>query len=90
MKCLSLTKKKKRDQVHLFSDWQSAIINVNISSPNDTPEITETLKILHELRNNGTKTSISWISGHADIGGNEFADEAAKEGAMLKKIPHEW
>ena len=89
IKCLSLTKKKKRNHIHLLSDCQSAIITVTSSCPNDncTQEITDILKISHELRNNGTKTSISWIGGHADIEANEIADTAAKEGAMLKEKP---
>ena len=34
-----------------------------------------------------TKINISWIGGHIDIMGNELADRAAKEGAMMNISP---
>ena len=89
VKCLSLVKKRKRNKIHLLSDCQSAILTVTSCVPNDncTQEITDILKISHDLLSEGTKTSISWIGGHADIEGNEISDKAAKEGALKKDQP---
>ena len=61
VKCLSLVKKRKRKKIHLLSDCQSAILTVTSCVPNDncTQEITDILKISHDLLSVGTKTSIS-------------------------------
>ena len=50
-------------------------------------EINDILKNSHDLLSKVTKTSISWIRGHADIEGNEISDKAAKEGALRKDQP---
>ena len=65
------------------------ILTVVSCAPNDncTQEITDTLMIYPDLLGLGTKTSISWIGGHADIEGNEISHKAAKEGALSKDQP---
>ena len=89
IKCITLTRKKKRENIYILSDCQSAIETVTSSCPNDncTKEITEILQLSKEISKANTSISISWIGGHAEIIGNEIADVAAKEGAKLKTTP---
>ena len=86
-----LNLEKKKLSVHFCVQHVTvAIMGMgSFGIPNDkcTQEINDILKISHDLLSEGTKTSISWIGGHADIEGNEISDKAAKEGALSKDQP---
>ena len=67
--------------VHIFSDCQSAI---RTAAADDIPRNFSALS--QNIKSNAAKlggnVKLTWVAGHANIGGNESADALAKEGAI--------
>ncbi len=75
------TNQKYGDTV-ICTDSQALLTSIENMSA-DTAEIRRDLQTLHG------KTYMHWIPGHSNIPGNELADKAAKEAAMLPESDSE-
>ncbi|MEW8548387.1 MAG: reverse transcriptase domain-containing protein [Candidatus Thiodiazotropha sp.] len=75
------------NSVHIFSDSQSAIGNLTLGweAKNHKTTIQEVKADIKKLQEAGIQVDISWTPGHADIKGNEQADQMAKEAANEAK-----
>ena len=74
-------------KVHVFSDSQCAIGHLTLGwEPNShKATISEVKSDIQKLVDSGVEVEISWTPGHADIKGNEKADQMAKEAAQEAK-----
>jgi ribonuclease HI len=72
--------------IKILSDSQSAvgILTLNWKSSNYIDTISDIKENLGTLMRYGIRTTLSWIPGHANIAGNEIADQLAKEAAKEK------
>ena len=74
-------------KVHIFSDSQSAVGQLTLeweakSHRTTTQEVKSEINRLQDLR---VEVELSWSPGHANIKGNELADQQAKEAAQEAK-----
>ena len=74
-------------KVHIFSDSQSAVGQLTLgweakSHRTTTQEVKSEINGLPDLR---VVVELSWLPGHANIKGNELADQQAKEAAQEAK-----
>ena len=69
--------------IKILSDSQTAvgILTLNWKSSNYIDTISDIKENLGTLMRYGIRTTLSWIPGHANIAGNEIADQLAKEAA---------
>jgi hypothetical protein len=69
--------------IKILSDSQTAvgILNLNWKSSNYIDTITDIKENIGTLMRYEMRTTLSWIPGHANIAGNEIADQLAKEAA---------
>jgi ribonuclease HI len=67
--------------IKILSDSQTAvgIMTLNWKSSNYIDTISDIKKKFGTLMRYGMRTTLSWIPGHANIAGNEIADQMAKE-----------
>ncbi|XP_063952156.1 uncharacterized protein LOC135153466 [Lytechinus pictus] len=82
---VTLKKPALVDQVvHILTDCQSAVMAMTSSLHSSSfPEVvSRTNKNITLLRSRGTTVTITWIAGHANIMGNELADQLAKDAAL--------
>ena len=71
-------------RIHIFSDSQSAVGQLTLgweakSHKNTTKEVKSEISKLHDC---DVEIELSWSPGHANIKGNEYADQLAKEAAQ--------
>ena len=74
-------------RIHIFSDSQSAVGQLTLgweakSHKNTTKEVKSEISKLHDCN---VEVELSWSPGHANIKGNEYADQLAKEAAQEAK-----
>ena len=69
--------------IKILSDSQTAvgILTLNWKSSNYIDTISDIKENIGTLMRYGMRTTLSWNSGHANIAGNEIADQLAKEAA---------
>ena len=69
--------------IKILPDSQTAvgILTLNWKSSNYIDTIADIKENLGTLMRYGMRTTLSWIPGHANIAGNEIADQLAKEAA---------
>ena len=69
--------------IKILSDSQTAvgILTLNWKSSNYIDTISDIKENIGTLMRYGMRTTLSWITGHANIAGNEIADQLAKEAA---------
>jgi ribonuclease HI len=69
--------------IKILSDSQTAvgILTLNWKSSNYIDTITHIKENIGTLMRYGMRTTLSWIPSHANIAGNEIADQLAKEAA---------
>ena len=67
--------------IKILSDSQTAvgILPHNCKSSNYIDTISDIKENIRTLMRYGMRTTLSWIPGHANIAGNEIADQLAKE-----------
>jgi len=77
------TRNSNLDNITIFSDSQTAIgiLTLNWKSENYFQAINEIKKQIKYLKDQGITTNIIWTPGHAEVNGNEIADNLAKEAA---------
>ncbi|VDI56199.1 Hypothetical predicted protein [Mytilus galloprovincialis] len=85
--------RKNTESIKIFSDSQSAIgiLTLNWKSDNYGKTIHDIKIGILALKSEGIIVSIEWTPGHADIQGNELADQLAKKAAQeaekIQSIP---
>ncbi|XP_063442171.1 uncharacterized protein LOC134722480 [Mytilus trossulus] len=85
--------RKNTESIQIFSDSQSAIgiLTLNWKSDNYGKTIHDIKIGILALKSEGIIVSIEWTPGHADIQGNELADQLAKKAAQeaekIQSIP---
>ncbi|CAG2258159.1 unnamed protein product [Mytilus edulis] len=85
--------RKNTESIKIFSDSQSAIgiLTLNWKSDNYGKTIHDIKFGILALKSEGSIVSIEWTPGHADIQGNELADQLAKKAAQeaekIQSIP---
>ncbi|VDI77795.1 Hypothetical predicted protein [Mytilus galloprovincialis] len=85
--------RKNTESIKIFSDSQSAIgiLTLNWKSDNYGKTIHDIKIGILALKSEGIIVSIEWTPGHADIQGNELADQLAKkavqEAEKIQSIP---
>jgi ribonuclease HI len=74
--------------IKILSDSQTAvgILTLNWKSSNYIDTISDIKENLGTLMRYGMRTTLSWIPGHANIAGNEIANQLAKEAKTLLLI----
>jgi ribonuclease HI len=74
--------------IKILSDSQTAvgILTLNWKSSNYIDTISDIKENLGTLMRYGMRTTLSWIPGHANIAGNEIADQLAKEAAKSQGL----
>lgn len=77
------TRNSNLDNITIFSDSQTAIgiLTLNWKSENYFQAINEIKKQIKYLKDQGITTNIIWTPRHAEVNGNEIADNLAKEAA---------
>ncbi|XP_063419173.1 uncharacterized protein LOC134701992 [Mytilus trossulus] len=77
------TIKDQFSELKILSDSQTAvgILTLNWKSSNYIDTITDIKECMGTLLRHGILTTLSWIPGHANIAGNEIADQLAKDAA---------
>ena len=70
----------------ILTDSRSSLQALDSKSKNRREMSLDIEILIHELNNNGCSVSFQWIPSHCDITGNDIADKAAKDGAMLPHI----
>ena len=80
--CIAALKDGLTD-INILSDSQTAvgILTLNWKSSNYIDTISDIKENIGTLMRYGIRTTLSWIPGHANIAGNEIADQLAKEAA---------
>ena len=75
------TMKELCSEIKILSDSQTAvgILTLNWKTTNYMGTITDIKENMGTLLRYGIQTTLSWIPGHANIAGNEIADQLAKE-----------
>ena len=80
--CIAALKDGLTD-INILSDSQTAvgILTLNWKSSNYIDTISDIKENIGTLMRYGMRTTLSWIPGHANIAGNEIADQLAKAAA---------
>ncbi len=73
--------------VHILTDCQAALSALTSPSPpsNHTALIHSIHRSVQTLESKGATVTITWITGHSGLIGNELADKEARKGAVLAK-----
>ena len=80
---LSKHDKTYNSKIVFLSDAKSVLQSLGNSKRADLNPLTKALMILCD---SASKVVIQWVPGHANILGNEIADELAKEGGNMEQI----
>ena len=77
------------DKAVILSDSKSALQALENRSKSSREAITQCRQSAHDLLQRGCQISFCWIPSHVNIPGNELADRAAKEAAVLVDITND-
>ena len=82
-----ITKGEGIRKVHIFSDSQSAVgqLQLGWECKSHRTTVQEMIREMRRLEEVNVMVELSWSPGHADIQGNEHADRLAKEAAQEAK-----
>lgn len=89
---LNEIKKRQVSGITIFSDSQSAIgiLTLGWTATSHKHSVRDIKMSMIELQQNNINVDIKWTPGHADIKGNNIADELAKEAALeAEKFPED-
>lgn len=71
----------------IFTDSRSCIDAINIYN-NPHPIVVEIMSWLIKHQTSLKRVQVCWVPGHADVAGNERADEAARRAAAAVTVPY--